>query len=81
MSITFLYIGRASRNTDCDYSSAYVTLYTDGGLIGHGMTFTIGRGTDIVSAALHIECRMYMFSTSRTTFRCSGSSYPVGGRY
>lgn len=37
------------RNTDCDYSSAYVTIYTDSGLIGHGMTFTIGRGTDIVS--------------------------------
>lgn len=37
------------RNTDCDYSAAYVTLYTDYGLVGHGMTFTIGRGTDIVS--------------------------------
>jgi L-fuconate dehydratase len=38
------------RNTDCDYSSAYVTLYTDGELAGHGMTFTIGRGNDIVRA-------------------------------
>ena len=37
------------RNTDCDYSAAYVTLYTDYELVGHGMTFTIGRGTDIVS--------------------------------
>lgn len=37
------------RNTDCDYSAAYVTLYTDYDLVGHGMTFTIGRGTDIVS--------------------------------
>jgi hypothetical protein len=44
----FFYITRL-RNTDCDYSSAYVTIYTDSGLIGHGMTFTIGRGTDIVS--------------------------------
>ncbi|KAJ8586386.1 hypothetical protein M405DRAFT_843900, partial [Rhizopogon salebrosus TDB-379] len=40
------------RNTDCDYSSAYVTLYTDGVLIGHGMTFTIGRGQDIVCHAI-----------------------------
>ena len=35
-------------NTDCDYSSAYVSLYADGGLVGHGMTFTIGRGNEIV---------------------------------
>ncbi|KAF7296937.1 MR-MLE domain-containing protein [Mycena indigotica] len=39
-------------NTDCDYSSAYVTLLTDSALVGHGMTFTIGRGNDIVCAAL-----------------------------
>ena len=38
-----------NRNTDCDYSSAYVSLYTDSKLVGHGMTFTIGRGNDIVS--------------------------------
>ena len=37
------------RNTDCDYSSAYVSLYTNSDLVGHGMTFTIGRGNDIVS--------------------------------
>ena len=39
-------------NTDCDYSSAYVTLLTDSDLVGHGMTFTIGRGNDIVCAAI-----------------------------
>ncbi len=37
------------RNTECDYSSAYITLKTDTDLVGHGMTFTIGRGNDIVS--------------------------------
>ncbi|KAH0826635.1 hypothetical protein J3R83DRAFT_5002 [Lanmaoa asiatica] len=42
------------RNTDCDYSAAYVTLYTDYGLEGHGMTFTIGRGTDIVCHAIQV---------------------------
>ena len=39
-------------NTDCDYSSAYVSLFTSGDLVGHGMTFTIGRGNDIVCAAI-----------------------------
>ena len=39
-------------NTDCDYSSAYVTLFTSGDLVGHGMTFTIGRGNDIVCRAI-----------------------------
>lgn len=37
------------RNTDCDYSSAYVALLTESDLVGYGMTFTIGRGNDIVS--------------------------------
>ncbi|KAI0065819.1 enolase C-terminal domain-like protein [Artomyces pyxidatus] len=40
------------RNTDCDYSSAYVSLYTSSDLVGHGMTFTIGRGNDIVCQAI-----------------------------
>ncbi|KAI6043968.1 enolase C-terminal domain-like protein [Pisolithus marmoratus] len=41
-------------NTDCDYSSAYITIFTDGDepLVGHGMTFTIGRGNDIVCKAI-----------------------------
>lgn len=39
-------------NTDCDYSSAYVTLLTSSDLVGYGMTFTIGRGNDIVCAAI-----------------------------
>lgn len=44
-----------SRNTDCDYSSAYVSLFTDSDLVGHGMTFTIGRGNDIVGASSFIR--------------------------
>lgn len=37
------------RNVDCDYSSAYVILETSSpDLKGVGMTFTIGRGNDIV---------------------------------
>lgn len=45
--------GTDAMNTDCDYSSAYVTLLTSSPeLVGHGMTFTIGRGNDIVCAAI-----------------------------
>jgi L-fuconate dehydratase len=41
-------------NPDPDYSAAYVTLETDdpSGLSGHGLTFTIGRGTEICVAAI-----------------------------
>ncbi|KZT19947.1 enolase C-terminal domain-like protein [Neolentinus lepideus HHB14362 ss-1] len=44
--------GTDAMNTDCDYSSAYVSLYTTSNLVGHGMTFTIGRGNDIVCEAI-----------------------------
>jgi L-fuconate dehydratase len=40
-------------NQDPDYSAAYVILETDDpGLEGHGLTFTIGRGTEICVAAV-----------------------------
>lgn len=41
-------------NPDPDYSCAYVVLETDGGSgpEGHGMTFTIGRGTEVCVAAV-----------------------------
>ena len=39
-------------NKDVDYSAAYVVLETDdAGLGGYGLTFTIGRGNDIVTEA------------------------------
>jgi L-fuconate dehydratase len=37
---------------DPDYSAAYVILASDSGIAGHGMTFTIGRGNEIVCAAI-----------------------------
>ncbi|WOO83066.1 L-galactonate dehydratase [Vanrija pseudolonga] len=40
--------GTDAMNQTCDYSCAYVTLFTDGTEVGYGMTFTIGRGNDIV---------------------------------
>jgi L-fuconate dehydratase len=36
-----------------DYSATYVTVETDGGLCGYGLTFTNGRGNEIVVAAAH----------------------------
>src|SRR5260221_13724798 len=46
--------GSDAMNPDPDYSAAYVVLDTDdpGGLRGHGLTFTIGRGTEICVAAI-----------------------------
>jgi L-fuconate dehydratase len=45
-----------------DYSATYVTLATDEGLAGHGLTFTNGRGNEICVAAVkalarHLEGR------------------------
>jgi len=36
-----------------DYSATYVILETSAGLEGHGLTFTNGRGNEIVVAAVH----------------------------
>jgi L-fuconate dehydratase len=46
--------GSDAMNTDPDYSAAYVALETDhpDGLAGHGLTFTIGRGTEVCVAAI-----------------------------
>ncbi|MFL5686790.1 MAG: L-fuconate dehydratase [Chloroflexota bacterium] len=46
--------GSDAMNPDPDYSAAYVIVRTDAedGLEGHGFTFTIGRGTEVVVAAV-----------------------------
>ncbi len=44
--------GSDAMNPDPDYSAAYVILHTDGDLEGHGFSFTIGRGNEIVVAAI-----------------------------
>ena len=45
--------GSDAMNPDPDYSAAYVVLDTDAdGLAGHGLTFTIGRGNEIVCMAI-----------------------------
>lgn len=45
--------GSDAMNPDPDYSAAYAVVRTsDEGLSGYGLTFTIGRGTDLVCAAI-----------------------------
>ena len=47
--------GSDAMHPDGDYSAAYVVLQTDADLAGYGLTFTIGRGTDLcVLAARHL---------------------------
>jgi L-fuconate dehydratase len=45
-------VGTDAMHPDPDYSAAYVILKTDGGMAGHGLTFTIGRGNEICAAAI-----------------------------
>mgnify|MGYP001346085686 CR=1 FL=1 len=45
--------GSDAMNPDPDYSAAYAIVHTsDPGLSGHGFTFTIGRGNEVVVAAI-----------------------------
>jgi L-fuconate dehydratase len=46
--------GSDAMHTDPDYSAAYVVLRTDApsGVEGHGITFTLGRGNEVVCAAI-----------------------------
>ncbi|MBL9128435.1 MAG: hypothetical protein JNL97_12350, partial [Verrucomicrobiales bacterium] len=47
--------GSDAMNPDPDYSAAYVMLRSSEGAgpTGHGLAFTIGRGNDVVCAAIH----------------------------
>ncbi len=45
-------IGSDAVNKDPDYSAAYAILETDTEIEGHGLTFTLGRGTQLVVSAM-----------------------------
>jgi L-fuconate dehydratase len=50
--------GSDAMHPDPDYSAAYVVLRTNReGLEGHGLTFTLGRGTELCAAAADVLCR------------------------
>ena len=44
--------GSDAMNPNPDYSAAYVVVGTDGSQQGHGLAFTIGRGNEVVVAAI-----------------------------
>lgn len=52
--------GSDAMNPDPDYSAAYVILETDAGLCGHGLSFTLGRGTEIVVEAARALRRLVL---------------------
>ncbi|MFV2001602.1 MAG: enolase C-terminal domain-like protein [Paracoccaceae bacterium] len=45
--------GSDAMNPAPDYSAAYVTIETGGDHVGHGLTFTIGRGNELCVAAIN----------------------------
>jgi L-fuconate dehydratase len=57
------HIGSDAVNKDPDYSAAYCILETNAGLEGHGLTFTLGRGTDLVAQALSYLTRYVIHRT------------------
>lgn len=51
-------IGSDAVNKNPDYSAAYCILETNDGLEGHGLTFTLGRGTELCVSALKYLSRV-----------------------
>ena len=67
--------GSDSVHTDPDYSVAYVTLTTDAGSHGYGITFTIGAGTDVVVKCVEIMARKVVGKSLREIFSNYRSFY------
>ncbi len=69
--------GSDAMNPDPDYSAAYAVLRTDADrLEGHALCFTIGRGNDVVVAAVERSGAMSSAGLSRTSSRTSAGSAP-----
>ena len=60
--------GSDAMHPDPDYSAAYVILHTDrpDGLAGHGLTFTLGRGTELCVAGVRALAPMVTGVTLET---------------
>jgi L-fuconate dehydratase len=63
-------IGSDAVNKDPDYSAAYCILSTNSGLEGHGLTFTLGRGTQLCVAALEY---LFRYIEGRTLSEITGN--------
>ena len=57
--------GSDAMHTAPDYSAAYVILRTDAddGLEGHGLAFTLGRGTEVCVAAINALAPVVRFQS------------------
>jgi L-fuconate dehydratase len=74
--------GSDAMNKDPDYSAAYVIFYTDSEFAGHGMTFTCGRGNEVVCSAIDALAKKFinkklseLVADMRATHRiCTGDS-------
>jgi L-fuconate dehydratase len=71
--------GSDAMNTDPDYSAAYVVLKTDSpsGLEGHGLAFTLGRGTEVCAAMIRT---LRPFLAGRTLESITGDFAGFWGR-
>ncbi|KAN0084163.1 Enolase C-terminal domain-like protein [Tylopilus felleus] len=69
--------GTDAMNTECDYSSAYISIFTDGEspLVGHGMTFTIGRGNEIVCQAIAVLANKLVGRDPENLFKSMGKTW------
>ncbi|KAG9313383.1 enolase C-terminal domain-like protein [Chiua virens] len=69
--------GTDAMNTECDYSSAYVSIFTNGEspLVGHGMTFTIGRGNEIVCQAIAALANKLIGRDPEELFKVMGKTW------
>ena len=56
-------IGSDAVNTAPDYSATYCILETNGGVEGHGLTFTLGRGTELCVSAIDYLARFVVGRT------------------
>ncbi len=67
--------GSDAMNPEPDYSAAYVVVGTDSGAAGHGFAFSIGRGNDILVAAIQaLEPYVGGYSLDQTVADMGGLS-------
>jgi len=71
--------GSDAMNKDPDYSAAYVILKTDhpDGLQGHGLTFTIGRGNELCTAAIEALSHLVVGKTLESFTQDMGAFFKM----
>ena len=71
--------GSDAMNKDPDYSAAYVILKTDhlDGLEGHGLTFTIGRGNELCTAAIEALSHLVVGKTLESFTKDLGAFFKM----